>query len=242
MPAGWPRTERLHLKASYVRLHENLLDLTHLSFLHARTFGTPDYATAPYETRIDEAAGRFSLTAQRGAHAPAAAVGRAHRAGRRGRRAHRQSTFTVPALHEVAVRFHACDRPAAEQPLMRHPHGTHRDAGDGHAARTTSSSHARNFAREDGGITAFMHRQLLAAFQEDIDGLEAIEARLAGYAPERGYWKATLGLLTKILIVWFVVSFGAGILFAMHSTASSSAATRSASGSRTRARSTSSSR
>jgi len=30
----------------------------------------------------------------------------------------------------------------------------------------------------------------------------------------QGYWKATLGLLTKILIVWFVVSFGAGILFA----------------------------
>lgn len=29
----------------------------------------------------------------------------------------------------------------------------------------------------------------------------------------QAYWKATLGLLTKILIVWFVVSFGAGILF-----------------------------
>ncbi len=29
-----------------------------------------------------------------------------------------------------------------------------------------------------------------------------------------GYWKATLGLLTKVLIVWFLVSFGAGILFA----------------------------
>ena len=28
------------------------------------------------------------------------------------------------------------------------------------------------------------------------------------------YWQATLGLLTKILIVWFAVSFGAGILFA----------------------------
>ncbi len=28
------------------------------------------------------------------------------------------------------------------------------------------------------------------------------------------YWKATIGLLTKILIIWFVVSFGAGILFA----------------------------
>ena len=29
-----------------------------------------------------------------------------------------------------------------------------------------------------------------------------------------GYWKATIALLTKILIIWFVVSFGAGILFA----------------------------
>lgn len=28
------------------------------------------------------------------------------------------------------------------------------------------------------------------------------------------YWKATLGLLTKVLIIWFLVSFGAGILFA----------------------------
>ena len=29
-----------------------------------------------------------------------------------------------------------------------------------------------------------------------------------------GYWSATLRLLTKVLIVWFLVSFGAGILFA----------------------------
>ena len=28
------------------------------------------------------------------------------------------------------------------------------------------------------------------------------------------YWKATLRLVTKILAVWFLVSFGAGILFA----------------------------
>ena len=30
----------------------------------------------------------------------------------------------------------------------------------------------------------------------------------------QAYWKATLKLLTKILIIWFVVSFGAGMLFA----------------------------
>ena len=29
-----------------------------------------------------------------------------------------------------------------------------------------------------------------------------------------GYWKATLALLTQVLAIWFLVSFGAGILFA----------------------------
>ncbi|KAB2923851.1 MAG: DUF4212 domain-containing protein [Dechloromonas sp.] len=27
------------------------------------------------------------------------------------------------------------------------------------------------------------------------------------------YWQTVVGLLTKILIVWFLISFGAGILF-----------------------------
>ena len=30
----------------------------------------------------------------------------------------------------------------------------------------------------------------------------------------QAYWSATLRLLTKVLIIWFLVSFGAGILFA----------------------------
>ncbi|GHF20702.1 hypothetical protein GCM10017044_14510 [Kordiimonas sediminis] len=28
-----------------------------------------------------------------------------------------------------------------------------------------------------------------------------------------GYWKANISLLLKLLVIWFVVSFGAGILF-----------------------------
>lgn len=30
----------------------------------------------------------------------------------------------------------------------------------------------------------------------------------------KAYWSATLGLLTKVLVIWFLVSYGAGILFA----------------------------
>lgn len=53
--------ERRHLKASYLRLHENLLDLRHLRFLHIHSFGTPDDASAPFDVALDEAAGRFAI-------------------------------------------------------------------------------------------------------------------------------------------------------------------------------------
>lgn len=179
--AAWVASQqRLHLRASYVRLHENLLDLTHLSFLHARTFGTPDYASAPYETAIDEARGHFSLTRSVMPTRLPPVWGRP--TGLEGVDAARiaSSTFVSPALHEVHVRFHACDRPAAEQPplAIRTAHIV--------TPETATSTHyfvrhARNFAQADEGITDFMHQQLLAAFQEDIDGLEAIESNLAAY-------------------------------------------------------------
>jgi vanillate O-demethylase monooxygenase subunit len=43
----------LLIAGSYVHLHENLLDLSHLSFLHATTFGTPEYARAPVEVKVE---------------------------------------------------------------------------------------------------------------------------------------------------------------------------------------------
>ena len=53
------------------------------------------------------------------------------------------------------------------------------------------------------------------------------------------YWKETIKLLRNVLILWFLVSFGAGILFVDFSTNSTSVATRWASGLHTRARFTS---
>ena len=37
------------IKTNYVAMHENLLDQTHFSFLHAGAVGTPEWATAPME-------------------------------------------------------------------------------------------------------------------------------------------------------------------------------------------------
>ena len=182
--AGWvSSTERLHLHASHVRLHENLLDLTHLSFLHARTFGTPDYATAPFEVVLDEARGHFAL--RRSVMPTRLPALWAEPTGLTGVDAARiaESTFVSAALHVVAVKFYACDRPEDQQPSMaiRTAHLVTPES-----ATTTHYfiQHARNFAVNDAQVTEFMHEQLLRAFQEDIEALEAIERRLADY-PQR---------------------------------------------------------
>ena len=180
---GWAASrERLHLRASYVRLHENLLDLTHLSFLHARTFGTPDYATAPYESQLDSETGRFMLT--RSVVPTRLPPIWARPTGLEDRDAARiaTSTFISPALHEVHVRFHACDRPVEEQPSMA-IRTAHIVTPESATSTHYFIQHGRNFGLDDAEITRFMHEQLLAAFQEDIDGLEAIERNLSNYPP-----------------------------------------------------------
>ncbi len=179
--AGWTSsTERLHLRASHVRLHENLLDLTHLSFLHANSFGTPDYASAPFETVLDEAAGRFSLhrTVSPTRLPPLWAVP----TGLGGVDAARvvSSSFLSPALHVVAVKFYACALPEDAQPA-RSIRTAHLVTPESATRTHYFIQHARNFALDDAAITNFMHEQLLQAFQEDVDGLEAIETLLAGY-------------------------------------------------------------
>ena len=43
-----------HLSCNYVALHENLQDLSHFSFLHADTLGTPAFARAKVESRVED--------------------------------------------------------------------------------------------------------------------------------------------------------------------------------------------
>lgn len=43
--------------------------------------------------------------------------------------------------------------------------------------------------------------------------MSAQEEKQSGDANKAAYWKATLTLTLNLLLVWFVVSYGAGILF-----------------------------
>lgn len=161
---------------NYVSLHENLLDLTHLSFLHANTIGTPDYASAPYETQLDE--GYFRLT-RRVAPTRLAPVW-AKSTGIQTDTAARIATseFVSPSLHIVTVNFYDLSLPEASRPVyqIRTAHIP--------VPETNTSTHyfivnGRDFAPGNQGVTNFMHEGLFAAFQEDVIGLGKLEQMLA---------------------------------------------------------------
>lgn len=186
----WERSYgHLNLQANYVRLHENLLDLTHLSFLHAKSFGTPDYAKATFESVIGD--GQFALLRNVvpttlppvwGIPTGLTGPGQAARIVR--------SEFRGLGLHEVSVTFYDCHLPD-NGPEGARPQFRIRTAHMPTPETATSTHyfivHGRDFAQDDPKTTRFMHDQLFVAFQEDVDGLALQELALASTLAEDLY-------------------------------------------------------
>jgi phenylpropionate dioxygenase-like ring-hydroxylating dioxygenase large terminal subunit len=180
---AWPASSHyFELRANYLALHENLLDLSHLSYLHAESFGTPDYARAPFSAEVDEQRGHFALLRE---VAPTRLPPLwAKTTGLEGVDAVRsvRSEFLSPALHIVSVRFWAYGQPECERPDMQ-VKTAHIVTPESVGSTHYFIYHARNFAQHSPGVTRFMHEGLLEAFREDVTGLEAIERNVAATPP-----------------------------------------------------------
>ena len=184
--AHWERSQGyLSLQANYVRLHENLLDLTHLSFLHAKSFGTPDYAKAAFETELGD--GQFALVRQvvPTTLPPVWAIptgltgqGQAARMVR--------SEFRSLGLHEVSVTFYDCHLPEKNRPEFK-IRTAHMPTPETATSTHYFIVHGRDFVQDDPATTRFMHEQLFVAFQEDVDGLALQEQALAHTAADDLY-------------------------------------------------------
>lgn len=187
---GWiTSADYMPLKANYVYLHENLLDLTHLSFLHANTFGTPDYARADFDTDISE--DRFILNRQ--VVPTRLPPVWAKPTGLEGRDAARITTsdFVSPGLHIVHAQFYDIALNESERPDTRIK-TAHIPTPETATSTHYFIVHGRNFALEDDEVTSFMHEQLMAAFHEDVEGLEAMEELLANRDPEDDYFEISV--------------------------------------------------
>lgn len=167
----------MYLKASYVRLHENLLDLTHLSFLHAKSFGTPDYASAAYETEI----GGGQFVVMRNVVPTTLPPVWAEPTGIKGQgQAARivRSEFRSPGMHEVSVSFYDCTLPENARDTFR-IRTAHLPTPETATTTHYFVVHGRDFAQQDKAMTTFMHEQLFVAFHEDVTGLALQEEVLA---------------------------------------------------------------
>jgi vanillate O-demethylase monooxygenase subunit len=164
---------RLHVKCNYVRLHENVLDLTHFPFLHGEAVGDLDYAQAPFE--VVEAGGSVCITRRLEDHPVNAGFGGA--IGNLGHRVNRtsESWFKTPAFHVA--------------------HGTIEDLEGGVGGRTgfhfkilhmftpetSTSTHyfwasARDVAVDNAALSEAGRQRAMATFMEDVEALERIEA------------------------------------------------------------------
>ncbi|MBS0419675.1 MAG: aromatic ring-hydroxylating dioxygenase subunit alpha [Proteobacteria bacterium] len=165
-----------HLPANYVSLHENLLDLTHLSFVHARSFGTPDYAAAPYETSLEEGRFRITRTVAPTRLPPvwAKPTGLEHDAAAR----IATSEFVSPGLHVVTANFHDYRLPADKRAEFQ-IRTCHVPTPETHHSTHYFIVHSRDFALADAAVTRFMHDELFRAFEEDVVALTRLEEVLA---------------------------------------------------------------
>lgn len=175
----------LHLAGNYVSLHENLLDLTHLSYIHARSFGTPEYARAPFRAEIGD--GHFLVrrevipTLLPPVWADPTGLARVSTAARIA-----TSEFMSPGFHRVTVSFYDSAVPEAERQVST-IRTAHLPTPETHRSTHYFIVHGRDFAVGDPDVTSVMHDRLFIAFEEDVEALGKLEHMLAETAPEDMY-------------------------------------------------------
>jgi vanillate O-demethylase monooxygenase subunit len=161
------------LKSSYVSLHENLLDTSHLSFMHENTIGSPDYVRAPTTTEIKP--GRYALirTVEPTRLPPVwgkpTGLENNPNAGRIVR-----NEFLSPAVYEVTTRLYDGSLPSGNR-LEYQIKVAHFPTPE-----TATTTHyfiylGRDFAQESTEASEFMATHFFKAFDEDVVGLALVE-------------------------------------------------------------------
>ncbi|MBI3457275.1 MAG: aromatic ring-hydroxylating dioxygenase subunit alpha [Candidatus Rokubacteria bacterium] len=168
----------LHLKARYELLNENLLDLSHLTFLHPGTIGTDDVARSRVETEVQ---GRLVRVSRVMKDTPAAPL-HAKTMGLSGRVDRWQiEEFTIPNFHLIHVgavaaggsREQACEYKVLNAVTPE--------------TRTTTTYYwavSRNYALEESWITDYMQDGIDKIFLQDVEGCEAQEVMIATDRPD----------------------------------------------------------
>lgn len=182
----------LHMPANYVGLHENLLDLTHIEFLHAATLGmnAVNYSASPYELILEE--GHYALTRRieptplPPVFAETTGLGYIPTAGRLSR-----SEFMSPAYALVTASYYDGSLPADTRPEYAVT-TAHLVTPETQSSTHYFIHHGWNFGRGDERVERIQHEQLFAAFREDVAGLTLVQRSLEAHDQEPEFFEISV--------------------------------------------------
>lgn len=172
--AGWGSVhDSTRVDCNYLRLHENLMDLTHFTYLHAKTgVGTPAYVSAPFETRQD--GDRVQILRVLENSDPPPLYDTPMKLGGRAVNRVSDSWFETPAFQIAHAHISVADPSPGER------QDYHVEVLHALTPETRTSTHyfwaqARDYAPADAEVDSFTHAALTEAFDEDVVAVEAIE-------------------------------------------------------------------
>jgi len=184
------------LAARYELLVDNLLDLSHETYLHGGYIGTPEVAETPITTEVDEDAGVIYVS-RRMADA-ACPPFYAKSTGIDGRITRWQDIeYQPPCLYLLHSRI----SPAG---LLPHedgsdPDGFHVEVVYAITPETATSTHdfwavARDFALDDQGVSDFLAESNRTVVLQDVEALDVLEKVIAAEPP--GYQELSINIDT----------------------------------------------
>jgi vanillate O-demethylase monooxygenase subunit len=185
--------ERLDLPANYVSLHENLLDLTHIEFLHAETLGkgSKGYAAAPFETFIEDGAyaitRRVMPTTLPPIWARTTGLGTIPTAARV-----TTTRYLSPGCQEVAAVWFDSALPEGQRPEFTSS-TAHLPTPLDHDSTHYFILHGWNFGLDDPDMPNIMRAGLFAAFQEDVEGLTLVQQTLEAFDGDPDFYEQSVG-------------------------------------------------
>ncbi|MGW6929760.1 Rieske 2Fe-2S domain-containing protein [Lentzea sp. NPDC054927] len=184
------------LNARYELLVDNLLDLSHETYLHGGYIGTPEVASTPITTEVDEDAGIVYVSRHMDdAECPPFY---AKSTGLQGRIARWQDIeYTPPCLYKLHSRIAPVG--SAPNPDGTDPDAFHVEVVYAITPETETSTHdfwcvARDFALGDEEVSAFLAENNRTVVMQDVVALNVLEQVIAN-EPE-GYQELSINIDT----------------------------------------------
>jgi phenylpropionate dioxygenase-like ring-hydroxylating dioxygenase large terminal subunit len=184
------------LRARYSLLVDNLLDLSHETYLHGGHIGTPEVAATPITTEVDEDAGivRVSRHIDDAECPPFYAKS----TGLQGRITRWQDIeYLPPCLYTLHSRIAPVGSVPA--PDGADPDAFHVEVVYAITPETANSTHdfwcvARDFALGDEGVSAFLAESNRTVVRQDVEALDVLEQVIAAEPP--GYQELSINIDT----------------------------------------------